>query len=154
MADPAKTRLLALIAERQTTLKAVSLAIGQSHSYLQQWIRYDTPRALSVETREALGTHFNVDPDEFRSTPTPAIAWSRNGTRLAPGRLRLAMSVAERVVGNRAVRNRDEAVLEIASAIYDVLMERGAEGRPIDDDADALRAIEAILRRIQPPDGP
>jgi hypothetical protein len=152
MSDVVKARLLALIAERQTDLATVSKAIGKNHAYLGQFIRRNVPRRLPEEVRESLGRHFGVDPDIFRNGPASASIY-RNGARLDPGKLRRAMMVAEKVVGSRALEDRGAVVVEIASAVYDVLAEKEAEGRPIDDDDDGLRAIEAILRRIHQPRG-
>ncbi len=67
--DAARARLLTLIATERTDLKTVSLAIGKNHAYLQQFVRSGKPLNLPEGAREALGTFFDVDPDEFRAEP-------------------------------------------------------------------------------------
>lgn len=64
--DPARVRLLALVADETTDLATVSRAIGRNHAYLQQFIKRGIPRRLPEDAREALSRHFGVDPDEFR----------------------------------------------------------------------------------------
>lgn len=65
--DPARARLLELVAENQTDLAAVSKAIGRNHAYLHQFVKKGKPRNLRDDMREALARHFGVSPDEFRS---------------------------------------------------------------------------------------
>ena len=149
MTDSAKQRLRDLVAARGTDLKAVSLAIGKNHAYLAQFITRGVPRRLPEDVREALGSYFSVDPDTFRDTPRPRVQLERGGVRLDPGKLRRAILIAEMIVAERRGENRGELVIEIASAIYDVLAEREVSGRAIDD-ADAVDLIKAVLDRLRP----
>jgi uncharacterized glyoxalase superfamily metalloenzyme YdcJ len=143
-------QLVDLIAERGTDLATVSRAIGKNHAYLQQFIKRRTPRRLPEDVREALGAYFGVNPDLFREGPRArAEPWLREGRLLDPGKLRRAMQVAERIVGDREVEDRGAVVVEIASAVYDVLAEREAAGFPITDDNAALALIETIFRRVR-----
>lgn len=67
--DPARLRLLKLVADNDTDLATVSRAIGRNHAYLQQFVKRGTPHRLPEEVREALGTHFQVDADLFKPAP-------------------------------------------------------------------------------------
>lgn len=65
--DPARQRLLKLIADSGDDLANLSLkVINKNHAYLQQYLKRGTPRNLPEDVREALGRHFDVDPDTFR----------------------------------------------------------------------------------------
>jgi len=153
--DPVRKLLLDLIAGRGSDLASVSRAIGKNHAYLQQFVKRGVPRHLPEDAREALGGHFGVDPNIFRSSgKSRRSTWSYDARRLDAGKLRRAMLVAESVVGPRSVEDRGSVVLEIASAVYDVLAEKEAEGKPITDDDEALRLIASVLRRIRMPPPP
>lgn len=76
--DAPRQRLLELVAEKETDLKTVSLAIKKNHAYLQQYLRQGTPRHLPEDVRIALAEHFGVTEESFRgpkasvrSLPTP-----------------------------------------------------------------------------------
>ena len=64
--DAARQRLLKLIADCDGDLATISRAIGKNHAYLHQFFNRGTPRVLPEDVREALGLHFDVDPDAFR----------------------------------------------------------------------------------------
>jgi phage repressor protein C with HTH and peptisase S24 domain len=66
--DPVRKRLLELVAERETTLKAVSLAVERNHAYLHQFIHKNVPRKLPEEVRGALADYFAVDEAELATT--------------------------------------------------------------------------------------
>lgn len=64
--DPPRLLLMELIADRETDLKTVSIAMGRNHAYLQQYLKRGKPRDLPEDARTQLGEHFNIDPDRFR----------------------------------------------------------------------------------------
>jgi len=72
--DTVRQRLAQLINDQETDLKAVSLKIGKNHAYLQQFLSKGVPRTLPEDVREALGAHFGVSPDEFKSRPGQKLA--------------------------------------------------------------------------------
>lgn len=65
-ADQIRRYLKGLIDDRGTTMKDVSLRLGRSHSYVQQFIERGTPRALKDEDREKLAELFDVEASSFR----------------------------------------------------------------------------------------
>jgi hypothetical protein len=144
--DRARQRLLELVAERRTDLANVSRAIGRNHAYLQQYVRRHTPRDLGERERNALGVYFAVEPDEFRRTPADQTA-AQTGP-VDPDRLRRAVLLAESVVGDAKPPNRVDLIAEIAAAYYDVARARAVAGHPIDNDAEALKLVDATIRRL------
>lgn len=64
--DAPRIRLMELIGEHDTDMKAVSLKIGRNHAYLQQYIQ-GKPKNLPEDVRDALAEYFGVEPDEFRA---------------------------------------------------------------------------------------
>jgi hypothetical protein len=72
MADPAEAReyLDQALRAEGLELKAVSLAIGRNHAYLQQYIRTGKPRYLPEGVREALVRVVpNLDGDRLKPPP-------------------------------------------------------------------------------------
>ena len=63
-ADP-RARLLALAAERGTSLSALSELIGRNSTYLQQFIRKGSPRKLEELDRRKLARFLGVDEGEL-----------------------------------------------------------------------------------------
>lgn len=61
--DPVRRRLLRLVAEGRTNLRAASLAIERNAAYLHQFIHRGTPRVLAEDDREALAEHLGCSPD-------------------------------------------------------------------------------------------
>jgi hypothetical protein len=55
-----------LILEKVPNLKAMSLSIGKSHSYLQQFVHRGVPVKLPEDVREALAPKIGVNPDDLR----------------------------------------------------------------------------------------
>jgi len=69
--DPARLRLLELIQERETDMKAASLAIGRNAAYLHQYVFRGTPKVLPEDARIALAAHLGVDDSEIRHAEAP-----------------------------------------------------------------------------------
>ncbi len=75
--DPVRRRLLGLVEANDTNLKAVSLAIGRNHAYLQQFLRRQRPQLLAEDDRRALARHFGIDeadllmPTQASAVPEP-----------------------------------------------------------------------------------
>lgn len=59
--DPVRHLIVKLVHRHETTLAAVSRAIGRNHAYLHQFINRKTPRRLPEDVRHALAAHFNID---------------------------------------------------------------------------------------------
>lgn len=73
--DAPRNRLLQLLSENDADMSNVSREVlGRNHAYLQQYIKTGKPRELPEDARDALGLHFNVSPDEFRSRPRRSLA--------------------------------------------------------------------------------
>ena len=64
--DPARRRLMVLVAEREVSLAAASRAIGRNHAYLQQFVKRGTPRRLPEEVRHVLANILDVDERTLR----------------------------------------------------------------------------------------
>lgn len=119
--DKVRKRLLELVAERETTLKAVSLAVERNHAYLHQFIHKGVPRKLPEEVRGALADYFAIDETELRA------ARGRAGARVArrrPGR--------ERPSGALIEFDGEEY---IALPVFDVRAAAGAGSLNQDEDA-------------------
>ena len=56
--DPARTRLVALSAERGVSLSALSGLLGRNAAYIQQYIRRGSPRQLDEQDRSVLARFF------------------------------------------------------------------------------------------------
>ena len=56
----ARQQLIQELVSAGTDLRAASLAIGRSHSYLQQFVKYGKPRYLGERDRELLVTLYGV----------------------------------------------------------------------------------------------
>jgi len=65
--------ILDKIAERGLTMKEVSLRIGHSHSYLQQFLKRGVPEELGEHDRAALASLLQVPENELRGK-SPALA--------------------------------------------------------------------------------
>lgn len=88
MHDYPRQRLLHLVKERKTTLKAVSLQLGHNHAYLQQFIQRNKPQRLPERDREKLAELFGVSEAEFRPASDPKATAGRallTFSGLAPG---------------------------------------------------------------------
>lgn len=71
--DAVRKLILDKMAERGLDMKEVSLRIGHSHSYLQQFLKRGTPKELKERDREALARILGVPENELRGT-SPALA--------------------------------------------------------------------------------
>src|SRR5437773_19879 len=71
--DAVRKLILDKIAERGLTMKEVSLRIGHSHSYLQQFLKRGVPEELGEHDRAALAALLGVPDNELRGK-SPALA--------------------------------------------------------------------------------
>jgi len=82
IAEPAdaRTRLLALSAERKVSLAALSALLGRNSAYLQQFVRKGSPRKLEEGDRRTLAHYFGVAEAELGApaaeAPQPANDWA------------------------------------------------------------------------------
>lgn len=138
-ADPVRSLLVRLIAERKLGLAPVSLAIGQNRAYLQQFLKRGRPRNLPSAARFALARFFGIDEQEFRP---PEDRGPSEG--LDPELMQRAYTIARRLIGNEP---KDEWLrIEGASCLY-TLLQLLQRGMALDDEA-VLRVIELLIRRV------
>ncbi len=71
--DPARTRLLALAAERGVSLASLSALLGRNAAYLQQFVRKGSPRKLEENDRRTLAEFLGVDEAEFGAPAREAV---------------------------------------------------------------------------------
>jgi phage repressor protein C with HTH and peptisase S24 domain len=71
--DPARTRLVALAAERGVSLAALSGLLGRNAAYLQQFVRKGSPRKLEENDRRTLAEFFGVDEAELGARPRETV---------------------------------------------------------------------------------
>ncbi|WP_421848176.1 S24 family peptidase [Novosphingobium sp.] len=71
--DPARTRLVALAAERGVSLSALSGLLGRNAAYLQQFVRKGSPRKLEENDRRTLAEFFGVDEAELGAPPRETV---------------------------------------------------------------------------------
>ena len=64
--DPVRRRLLRLVANSRTNLRAASLAIERNPTYLHQFIHRGSPRVLAEDDREALAEYLGCNSDLLR----------------------------------------------------------------------------------------
>lgn len=64
--DAPRAMLVSQIEMRDLNLSKLSLAIGKSHSYLQQYLRRGIPRTLPEDVREKLAAVLQVHPEALR----------------------------------------------------------------------------------------
>jgi phage repressor protein C with HTH and peptisase S24 domain len=65
--DSVRQLILEKATERGTNLAELSRKIGKSHSYLQQFIKRQSPKVLSEDDREQLAILLGLSPSELRS---------------------------------------------------------------------------------------
>lgn len=81
--DPARSRLVALAAERGVSLAALSGLLGRNAAYLQQFVRKGSPRKLEENDRRTLAEFFGVDEAELGAPPRETVVTVGGG---APAR--------------------------------------------------------------------
>lgn len=64
--DKVRQRLMNLARERKLSFREMSLAIGKSHSYIQQFVEYEKPKILPESVRLALANYLKVSETELR----------------------------------------------------------------------------------------
>ena len=67
-----RARLQELAAARATSLAALSRMIGRGPAYLQQWVRYGSPRVLAERDRRMLANFFGVSQEALGGLSEPA----------------------------------------------------------------------------------
>ncbi|NBC33900.1 MAG: hypothetical protein GVY13_14595 [Alphaproteobacteria bacterium] len=92
--DPVRNLILRLVIRHETTLAAVSRAIGRNHAYLHQFINRKTPRRLPEDVRHALAAHLGIDErslaDPLAPRSRPVVELASHGQTASPGLRRLA----------------------------------------------------------------
>ena len=71
--DP-RARLEALARDHAASLSALSRMLGRGPAYLQQWLRYGSPRVLAERDRRMLANFFGVGEEELGGEPA-ATGW-------------------------------------------------------------------------------
>ena len=108
--DDPRARLAELAATAPVSLAALSRMLGRGPAYLQQWVRYGTPRRLSEQDRRRLADFFGVAETELGGE-RPALAWR------VP-RLDVAASAGGgALVGDEAVLGVDTVPVELARSL-------------------------------------
>ena len=69
--DPVRLRLKELLRRNDLTLKAASLAIGRSQTYLQQYVDRGVPAVLGYRDSQRLADRLGCDPSELRHDTVP-----------------------------------------------------------------------------------
>ena len=67
--DMVRQRLLSLIKENDTDLKALSKVAGRNDAYVQQYLKRGSPRKLPHEVALAFAEYFNVPEADFLDRP-------------------------------------------------------------------------------------
>ena len=88
VADPVRNLISQLLRERGLDAKAVSLAIGRNHAYLQQFLKRGIPRKLPEDVRVALADYFQIEQKDLAGVSQKA-----NVTIAPPRNARLAGQV-------------------------------------------------------------
>jgi phage repressor protein C with HTH and peptisase S24 domain len=126
--DAVRKRILRRIEERGLELKAVSLAMGRSHSYMQQYLHRNVPLTLKEQDRRKLSEILDVPESEiggpadivqfptiFRSVPEYDVRVSAGGGSLVSDeKVRGAWPFSEEYLSSELhLSNRTLAVLEV-----------------------------------------
>lgn len=72
--SPVRRRLLRAINSGDWDMKDLSLRLGKSHSYIQQYLKRGSPRVLPEDVREKLAGILGGEPDDWRDDGVPASA--------------------------------------------------------------------------------
>lgn len=67
--DPIRKALIEILAIRGKTMKEASLAIGRTHSYLNEFIRKGKPKKLNEDDRRELAKFLQVDEELLKNPP-------------------------------------------------------------------------------------
>lgn len=71
---PARKRITAAIDSGNWDHRSLSLALGKSHAYIQQYLKRGSPRVLPEDIREKLAELIGGDPNDYRDDGLPASA--------------------------------------------------------------------------------
>lgn len=108
--DDPRTRLEVLAKDASTSLAALSRMLGRGPAYLQQWVRYGSPRVLAERDRRMLANFFGV-AEEVLGGEADAAGW-----RIP--RLDVSASAGPgAAVGDEALLGLDSISIETARAL-------------------------------------
>lgn len=82
--DVARKLIHEKIQEHGLDMKKVSLAIGNNHAYLQQFLKKNKPRELPERVREKLAPILRVNPDQLRGPSEPLPKRDYVKTKIVP----------------------------------------------------------------------
>ena len=82
--DPVRNRLFELARQRGVSLASLSEMLGRNPSYLQQFIRKNSPRKLEEGDRRMLAEFFGIAESELRNDPSSAKEKSLSSALTAP----------------------------------------------------------------------
>ena len=71
---PARKKITSAIEAGAWDARSLSLALGKSHSYVQQYLKRGSPRVLPEDVREQLSVLIGGEPDDYRDDGLPASA--------------------------------------------------------------------------------
>ncbi len=109
--DAVRKLILDKIAERGLTMKEVSLRIGHSHSYLQQFLKRGVPEELGERDREALARVLGVPENELRGT-SPALPkkdYTKDSARTGGAMVDLQPDIKLSDTGHKRIDNSPDA---------------------------------------------
>lgn len=120
------------------TPKRLSLSAGLNETYVRDLVeRNVNPRSRSLAK---LAAALNCTAAELL---VPALRGKEAGM------MKRAVALADRILADEAVSDREASHTRIALAIYDVLGERADAGRPISEsDEDTIALIESLMKRM------
>ena len=123
------------------TPKRLSLSAGLNETYVRDLVagRVDSPRPRNLKKLAQVLKCSVID------LLLPAQHLEGNEALM----LKRAVILADRVIGDASLPDREGSQARIAKVIYDVLVERGTESQPIsENDEEAIALIEALMRRM------
>jgi repressor LexA len=113
---------LAALAVGENSLAALSRMIGRGPAYLQQFVRYGTPRALPERERRILADHFGIAEEELGAPPSAGrlgvprwdVAASAGPGALVDGELLLGTDTLDPLLARRLrLREGQAAMLRV-----------------------------------------
>jgi hypothetical protein len=151
--DPVRGRIVQLAREQGKSLRKLSLAIGQNHTYLQQFVKLRVPKNLPEAVRRALGQQLGVDADSFQPPEErESLEVRLPGEPLDTRLLGEADALARRLVPGETERAQ-QIRLQLLGTLY-ALLERQDAGWPIHlRDGPTLRILELLCQRLRSPGG-